>query len=356
VPVGQTRHAMAVRTTTIGSYPKPTYAPVANGFDQERGAWKPTPRYDELPSGDPAAAALDRATVEVVQEQVALGIDVQTDGEVRREHYIYYHLRHLDGFDFERLVGKVMRGGGWTADVPVVRGPIRAGGAFLPRDWRVAQTAADAHVKMTVPGPLTIAASTADEHYGDARALGAALADALNVEIRRLADAGCRWIQVDEPVFAREPEQALAYGVEHVERCFAGVDADVQRVVHICCGYPAALDQEDYPKADPGTYFELAGALDAAGVDAVSIEDAHRHNDLALLDRFTRTDVILGVVDIARTRVEPVEEIRERLEAAAARIGTERLLAAPDCGLTMLPRQTAAAKLRNLVAAAHGVG
>ncbi|MBA2476419.1 MAG: hypothetical protein H0V40_10750 [Actinobacteria bacterium] len=179
---------------------------------------------------------------------------------------------------------------------------------------------------------------------------------ALNTEIRALAAAGCRWIQIDEPVFARQPGKASDYGIELLARCFQGVPGEVTRVVHICCGYPSGLDLDEYPKADAESYFLLADALDAAPVDMVSIEDAHRHNDLRLLERFSRTAVVLGVVDIARTRVEAVEEIEARLSAAREHIDTHRLLAGPDCGLTMLGRELAVAKLTNLLAAARAVG
>ena len=292
---------------------------------------------------------------EVVAEQTGIGIDVPTDGEIRREHYIYYHCRQLEGFDFTSLVTRSMRDGGWVADVPAVTGPIRAGAAFLVRDWQVAQSATDQPVKLTLPGPLTIAASTHDAYYGDDRRLSDALAAALNVEILRLAEAGCRFVQIDEPVFAREPERALAFGIDAIARCFHGVPAEVRRIVHVCCGYPSSLDTEDYPKADRDAYFELADPLEAAPLDAVSIEDAHRHNDLRLLERFGSTTVILGLVDIARTRVETVDEIRRRLQAALEHIDAARLVAAPDCGLAMLDRTLAVAKLQNVVAAARDV-
>jgi len=340
-------------TTTIGSYPKPDYVPVANPFDLARGEWRPTR------SGEQTAAAagdeLERAVREVVAEQASIGIDVPTDGEIRRENYIYHHCRHLTGFDFGQLTEQVMREGGWRAGVPTVTGPIAAQEPFLELEWRSAQAGTSRPVKMTVPGPLTIMASTADAFYGDERRQAADLADALNVEIRRLAAAGCRWIQVDEPVFAREPEKALAFGIELLGRCFHGLPADVHRVVHICCGYPSGVDVEGYPKADPESYFLLADELEAAPIDAVSIEDAHRRNDLALLERFSRTVVILGLVDIARSRVETVTEMRKRLDAALGHIDGHRLIAAPDCGLTMLSRETARAKLTNLVAAARSV-
>ena len=175
---------------------------------------------------------------------------------------------------------------------------------------------------------MTIADSVANEFYPDPRSLGQALAEALNAEVRDLAAAGCRNIQVDEPVFARKPRQTLEYGIEHLERVFHGVPDGVQRIVHMCCGYPSALDVTDYPKADPQAYFRIAGAMDDASIDAVSIEDAHRHNDLSLLERYTRTTVLLGVVDVGRSRVEPVDEIAQRLGQAIEHIDPRRLVAA----------------------------
>jgi len=346
---------MAILTTTIGAYPKPDYAPVPNWFDLgETRREAPTEVYDRLVDPDQGdfVALLDRATEEVVREQDALGLDIPTDGEARREHYVYYHCRHLVGFDFDELTRRVMRHGSWAARVPTVTGPITASEPFLPRDWRVAQAVTEKPVKITVPGPLTIVDSTADSFYRDEKELAFALADAINVEVLRLASAGCRWIQVDEPVFARAPDRALAFGIEALARCFEGLETDVQKVVHICCGYPAALDQEDYPKADRQSYFALADALEAAPVDAISIEDAHRKNDLSLLERFGSTKVILGLVDISKTRVEGVEEISDRISDALNHIDSQRLIAAPDCGLTMLPRALAKRKLTNLVAAA----
>lgn len=349
---------MPVLTTTIGSYPKPSYAPGPNWFHVRRskaqGEWDPTRAYDEALKSMPAdaQALLDRAVVEVVREQVSAGIDVPTDGEIRREHYIYYHCRRLEGFDFAGLTKRAMRGGSWVAAVPTVTGPIRAGAPFLVADWRVAQGATDRPVKITIPGPLTIIDSTADKHYGDERRLAADLAAAINVEVRALAAAGCRWIQIDEPVFARAPDKALAYGIDLLARCFDGAAPSAKRAVHICCGYPSALDLETYPKADQGAYASFAAALDAAPIDAISIEDAHRHNDLSLLERFKRKTIIFGLVNIARTRVEPIDEIRARLTKALDHIDASRLIAAPDCGLIMLDRPTVVAKLTNLCAAA----
>ena len=122
--------------------------------------------------------------------------------------------------------------------------------------------------------------------------------------------------------------------------------------MHMCCGYPDRLDRDDYPKADPQAYVDLAGAVNASSVQAVSIEDAHRHNDLSLLELFTDTHVILGVVAVAKSRVETVDEVESRLRAALAHIDQDRLLAAPDCGLGLLGRDLARAKMAVLAAAA----
>ena len=346
-------------TTAIGAYPKPDEVPIKDWFQRDGGTdtAEPTAGYAETLRryGPRLEAILDRATVEVVREQVDLGIDVPTDGEVRRENYIHYHCRHLAGIDFEHLTEKQMRGH-YQALLPTIRGPVQAlRQPFLVRDWQVAQSATRNPVKITVPGPLTIGDSVADDFYRDPRIRGAALADALNVEIRRLAEAGCPVIQVDEPVFARRAEDALAFGLEHLERCFHKVPRGAERVVHVCCGYPDRLDAEDYPKAPREAYLQLADGLDEVAVDAVSIEDAHRPNDLALLERFARTKVIFGVIAIAKSRVEQVEEVRARLRSALDHIDPRRLIAAPDCGLGLLGRDLARDKLKVLAEAARSL-
>ena len=354
-------------TTTIGAFPKPDRTPIGDWFPKPDDAearssgegllkrWQRASYEQRLAqAGEAAEEAFARAIEEVVRDQVDAGIDVPTDGEVRRENYIFYQCRHLRGIDFEHLTEKVARDGAFTAQVPTITGAVAPRELVLARDWRIAQRVTDRPVKITLPGPMTIADSVADEFYRDPRAQGRALADALNAEVHALAAAGCRYIQVDEPVFARKPRQALDYGIEHLERVFHGVPGHVQRIVHMCCGYPSALDMADYPKADPQAYFRIADAMDDAAVDAVSIEDAHRHNDLSLLERYTRTTVLLGVVDVSRSRVESIDEIAGRLGEALRHIDPRRLVAAPDCGLGLLGRHLAVDKLSNMCAAAHG--
>ena len=351
---------MPLVTTTIGAWPKPAYVQLPDWFTHPQGpeAADPTAGWAGAMAalGEDAEAIIARGVAEAIDDQVGAGIDIPTDGEIARENYIHYHCRHLDGVSFERLEEKSVRNDAYRCWLPTIVGPVSAGAPFLPTDWRRAQSRTDRAVKITMPGPMTITDTTVDVHYDDRRALGRDLATALNREVRALADAGCRHIQIDEPVFARQPRAALDYGFENLERAFHGCPDHVSRTVHMCCGYPDRLDRTDYPKADPGSYAALADAIDDAAIDAVSIEDAHRPNDLRLLERFRRTTVVLGVIAIASSRVEDAGEIGDRLGAALDHIDAHRLIAAPDCGLALLGRELARRKLANLCEAARGVG
>ncbi len=353
---------MALTTTCLGAFPKPDWLPVRDWFQVEKGhtsaGSEVTRMYTEASAAADAEfeALLDEATRAAVEDQVACGIDIVTDGEQRRENYIHYHCRHLTGFDFDNLTHKVLRSGAYETDLPTIRGKIEPNSEhFLDHDWRIAQGFTDRPVKLTVPGPITIMDTTANDHYDDDRQLAFDLADALNHEIRALAAAGCKYIQVDEPLFARKPDEALAYGVDALERCFDGVPDDVTRVVHMCCGYPNHLDDTTYLKADPQCYFQIAEAMDQSSIHQLSLEDAHRHNDLSLYDRFKRITIVFGAIAIAKSRIETVEEVAGRIGEVLEHINRDRLVIAPDCGLGFLGRDLAMAKLKVMVAAAGEV-
>ena len=349
---------MAIQTTCIGAYPKPDYLQDNNWRETEetqpgniRGF-----NYVDSQANDVPKALLDRATAEAIADQVHCGVDIPTDGEQRRENYIHYHCRHLEGIDFQNLTRKIHRNGAAVADLPTITGKIiPRDGHFLDKDYEFAQSCTENSVKITLPGPITIMDTTADAFYHHDRALALDLAAVLNYEIRALAEAGCRHIQVDEPLFARNVDLALAVGIEALEKCFEGVPEQVVRTMHMCCGYPGHLDDEDYEKANPNSYRALAQALDACAVDNISIEDAHRHNDLSLLEQFQDSTVIFGCVAIATTRVETSEGIARRLGAALNHIDAHRLIAAPDCGLTLLGRDLAMTKLKRMCEAAGGL-
>lgn len=344
-------------TTCIGAYPKPSFLKLPDWFNLPDGpdSADPTKSWEVafLAMGDDAEQIVADASRQVVKDQVDAGIDIPTDGEVKRENYIHYHCRHLDGIDFARLSTRELRGGTYSAALPTITKRIRVRDTgFLVKDWQLAQSFTSRPVKITMPGPMTVTDTNANDFYDSERELGADIADALNREALALAEAGCQHIQVDEPVFARKPDQAIDYGVENLERVFHGLSVHVTKTMHMCCGYPDRLDRLDYPKADRNAYFEIIEAVDNSCVDSVSIEDAHRHNDLSLLDQISHTRVILGVVAIAKSRVETVDEITDRLEQALQHIDRDRLIAAPDCGLGLLGRDLSKAKLTNMCQAA----
>ncbi len=350
---------MPIQTTCIGAYPKPDYVKLPDWFNIPAGPDTSDPTKQWLDAlaelGPDANAIITRGIGEAVQDQVGAGIDIPTDGEISRENYIHYHCRHLHGIDFVNLTNKEVRGGTYSANLPTINGLVSVRDLFLADDWKRAQKFTDRPVKITMPGPMTVSDTNFDEFYKDPKKLGADIAEALNQEVLALAQAGCQHIQIDEPLFARRPQDALDYGFDNLERAFHGCPDHVVRTVHMCCGYPDRLDHPNYPKANPDAYMRIVDAIEDSSIDAVSFEDAHRPNDLALLERLKTTTAIFGVVAIAKSRVEPVDEIRQRLQAALNHIDRDRLIAAPDCGLGLLGRELAVAKMRNLSDAAKTV-
>ncbi len=201
-------------------------------------------------------------------------------------------------------------------------------------------------IKITIPGPMTISDNTSNEHYSDSKTMGIDLGNAINTEIKRLVDAGCKYIQVDEPLFARKPSEAIDYGIANLERCFHGCPKEIVKILHICCGYPDKLDAVDYPKAPLESYWKISEALNNSTIDEISLEDAHRNNNLDLLEKFSSKTIILGVVKIASSEMESEEKINQRVRQALEHIDKERLILAPDCGLSFLPKKLCLQKLK----------
>ena len=352
-----------LQTTTLGAFPKPDYVPIRDWFDYSRemcgmNSSQTTKDFtiDSATNTDNHEALFIRAAKEVIDFQIKAGISIPTDGEVRRENYIHYHCRHLNGFDFDSLEHRVLRDGAYESDLPAIRSAVsHSGKNYGPHDYLASQGVSPLPVKFTLPGPLTIMDTTADCFYNDRPKLNAALAETINREILALVDAGCQYIQVDEPLFARKVKDALDFGMEGLERCFHGVPKHVTRVVHMCCGYPDHLDDTDYKKADPDSYHQLSAAIDQAAFDQISIEDAHCCNNLDLLDKLPTKTVIFGAVAIASSRVETVDEIEARLRFALQHIDRDRLVVAPDCGLGLLTPELAVVKLRVMCEAAGRV-
>jgi 5-methyltetrahydropteroyltriglutamate--homocysteine methyltransferase len=345
-----------IKTTVIGSFPKPTYLKIPTWFAGKTGRLTTSYNvkdysnyYQQIP--DDHEQCLYRATKEIIELQDNLGIDILTDGEIKRENYINYHLRFLDGVDFDNLTEVASRNNAYRHQAPTVVGPVRAKDNFLSKDWKLAKQFTKKHLKVTLPGPMTIADTVANSYYKDKLDLLHDFAKAINFEILDLVKSGCKHIQVDEPLFARNPEFALKYGIKILESCFANVPADVSRIVHICCGYPDKLNGTDYPKAALDSYFKISEALDNSEIDVISLEDAHRNNSLELFKKFQKKAIILGIVNISSTEVETVQQIEGRLQQALRYLKPENLYVGPDCGLAMLPLDIAIKKLKNMVEA-----
>ena len=344
-------------TTVIGAYPKPKYLKITDWFNAKGGTdtAKPTELYeDEIKKmGSNADVVFQKAAAEVIKDQLDCGIDIITDGEIKRENYIHYHCRHLNGVDFNILTEKVARTGNYKCLLPTITSKISSADPFLVDEWKKNQSMSDKPVKVTIPGPMTITDTISNTYYKSDDEMGYDLATAINTEIKRLANAGCKYIQVDEPLFARKPENALAFGIENLEKCFEGVNNnDVEKITHICCGYPDKLDAVNYPKAPLDSYKKIAKSLDNSIIDSVSIEDAHRYNDLTFLKDYKNTKIIFGFIKIASSKIETVEEIEKRIHEVVKFISKEQLIAAPDCGLGHLSRELAMKKLKIMSLAA----
>jgi len=334
-----------MKTTTIGSYPKPSYLKISDWFQSNDNSPEDWEKAWSL-LGNKKDELIKKACQEVIKEQDKAGIDIITDGEVRRENYILYHCRHLKGIDFSKLIKKVVRSDSYESWFPTITSKVTAGESFLPKEWKMSQSFTKLPIKITIPGPMSISDNVSNEYYSNSKTMGIDLGNAIKSEIKRLVDIGCKYIQVDEPLFARKPSEAIDYGIDNLERCFHGWPKDIVNIVHICCGYPDVLDDEDYPKAPLESYWEISESLNSSIIDEISLEDAHRNNNLDLLDKFGSKTIILGVVKIASSEIESEEKIKQRVRQALEHIDKRRLILAPDCGLGLLPRKLCLQKLK----------
>eukprot|EP00747_Dinoflagellata_sp_TGD_P137579 gnl/TRDRNA2_/TRDRNA2_175699_c0_seq5.p1 gnl/TRDRNA2_/TRDRNA2_175699_c0~~gnl/TRDRNA2_/TRDRNA2_175699_c0_seq5.p1 ORF type:complete len:405 (+),score=84.57 gnl/TRDRNA2_/TRDRNA2_175699_c0_seq5:41-1255(+) len=365
-----------LKTTVIGSYPKPSYLKIPDFFnsgDVENKAgllgaglheYNAFLKSQTEESKQELEKTVIRACKEVIAKQCECGVDIVTDGEIRRENYLHYLCRFIEGISFEAPKEKSVRNGAYTAILPVITGKVSwRGGISCAEEWKKAQACAPegTHVKYTLPGPMTLIGSLEDAYYKNDAVLAEDLAKIVNMHVLELVEAGCKYIQIDECMFARKPDDCLAFGVRTLNMCFDGVkEGSIEKTMHMCCGYPGHVDQTDYPKADQSAYFKIAPALDKDScLDWISIEDAWCRNDLTLLSLFKNKKVILGTMNVSSSRVEEVGEMRSRLTEALKYIEPERLMVAPDCGLALLQGEKYGPllekKLKNMCLAAKGI-
>ena len=345
-----------VLTAIVGSYPKPAYLYAQSGrqllddvgftfYDLEEKVG--TAEFQQL---------LDRAAAEAIEDQNTAGIDLITDGEERRGHYVLYVLRGLAGIDFTRLTEKSIRDGRYTRQLPTVVGRLEWKRPILLEDYRFTAQRASGIAKIGLPGPSTVVDSVADAYYGgDREQMALDYAEAIRQEVASLVAAGCRVIQFDDPALLRYPEQAKAWGLEALQACFRGYEEDITTIVHICRGYPdKPLEAKGIAyKADANYYGQVLSWLSDSTIDIVSIEGEQSKLDLSVLPAIGSKTIMLGVLDVGENGIERVEYLVARGREALRYLPREQLILAPDCGMLQLSRQAARQKLANMAAAAQ---
>ena len=330
-----------IPTMLVGSYPQPNWLVdkqilLASGPPRVRMAqvWRPPAELLE--------EAQDDATLVALHDQERAGIDVVSDGEVRRESYFNRFATALDGIDIDNP-GTVPGRTGKPTTVPRVVGPIRRRAPVQVRDVAFLRAHTDKPIKITIPGAFTMAKMALDEHYGDLETLTMAFAGVLNEEVRELKAAGADVIQIDEPHMQAHPKEAGRFGLAAIDRALDGIPGPT--VVHLCFGYAYVVEHK------PSGYSFLP-ELDKCAATAISIEAAEPNLDPAILESLPSKQVVFGVIDLGSHDVETPELVARRLRGALRHIAPERLIAAPDCGMKYLPRDVAFGKLRALVCGA----
>ena len=333
--------AKLIPTTVVGSYPQPEWL-----VDREslRNRLPPRVRVRELwRIPEPfLEQAQDDATLVAIRDMERAGVDIITDGEIRRESYSNRFATALEGLDLDNP-GTALDRTGHPNPVPRVVGPIRRTRPVEVRDLEFLRRNTDHRVKITVPGPFTVTQQAQNDYYPDDRALALDLAAAINEEIKDLFAAGADVVQIDEPYLQARPEKARAYGVEVINRALEGVQGVT--ALHMCFGYAAVVHDR------PGQYAFLP-ELSECVVQQISIETAQPNLDLSALSALPNKTIILGVLNLGDNRVETAQEVADRLRTALRYVDPERLIAAPDCGMKYLPRDVAFGKLQAMVAGA----
>jgi 5-methyltetrahydropteroyltriglutamate--homocysteine methyltransferase len=323
----------------VGSLPKPAWLAAPNML---RAPWRL--------AGDELIDAQDDAVRLAILDQEQAGLTIVTDGEVRRRHYIWGFLDGLTGIDTENLGRARSRGGRYSETTEVARivGPVTRKGPVLLEACRFARAVTGRRLKVTMPGPMTIVDSVADEYYGaDRKTLAMKFAAILNAEARELSATGADVIQFDEPCFNIFLDEVEAWGIEALEACMNGVTA--KRAVHICYGYgtPTVLAWK-MKNTDWGQYGVTFPLLAKSSVNQVSLECAASRVDLAVLRELGAKDIMFGAIDVGTEEVETANTVADRLRRALQYVPAERLFPCTDCGLVPRSRAASRGKMRAL--------
>jgi len=327
--------------TLVGSYPQPDWL-----IDRKvlAGRFPPRTRAPELwrVAQPYLEDALRDATRLAVADQVNAGIDIVTDGEIRRESYSNFFATALEGVDFVNP-GEALDRSGEPVKVPRVVGPLRRKAPVCVADVKFLRSLTDRPIKYTIPGPFTMSQQAKNEYYASDRECALAYADALKEEINDLFAAGADVIQLDEPYMQARAAKAEAYGVEALNRAVEGVKG--KTALHICFGYAALIHER------PAAYSFLP-QLARANINQISIETAQSNLDCSILRELPGKEILLGVIDLSTPKVETVEVVKERVRRALPFIDASLVQLAPDCGMKYLARDVAFGKLSVMCQAA----
>jgi 5-methyltetrahydropteroyltriglutamate--homocysteine methyltransferase len=332
-------------TTVVGSYPQPEWL-----IDRDRLGDRLPPRVRARELWRVAEPFLeeaqDDATRLAVQDLERAGVDVITDGEMRRESYSNRFATALDGVDLDEP-GVALDRTGHPNPVPRVVGPLRRTRPVEVRDVEFLRSITDRRIKITVPGPFTMTHQAQNDHYADERSLALAYADAVNAELRDLKAAGADVVQIDEPYLQARPEQAKVYAVEAINRALENIEGDT--VLHTCFGYAHVV--KDRPSGYP-----FLRELGDCRATHLSLEAAQPNLDPKVLRDVPDKVIVLGVLDLGSGEAETPRLVAERIRKALTVLPPERLVVAPDCGMKYLSRDLAFRKLEAMVAGARLVG
>ncbi len=332
-------------TTVVGSYPQPSWL-----IDRERLAERLPPRVRarelwRVPQPF-LEEAQDDATRLAVGDMERAGVDVLTDGEMRRESYSNRFATALDGVDLDDP-GVALDRTGHENPVPRVAGPIRRTRPVEVRDVEFLRSITNRRIKITVPGPFTMTQQAQNDHYSDDRSLALAYAEAVNEELRDLKAAGADVVQIDEPYLQARPEPARDYAVDAINRALDGIEGDT--VLHTCFGYAHIVK-------DRLTGYPFLHELGDCLATHLSLEAAQPDLDPEVLRVVPEKTIILGVLDLGSSEVETPALVADRIRRALEVVGPRRLIVAPDCGMKYLPRERAFRKLEAMVAGARLAG
>ena len=330
------------QTTLAGSLPKPSWL-------AETGTLWPAWRQE--------GAALDQAKADAtllwLKEQEDAGIDIVTDGEQSRQHFVHGFLEHVEGIDFNQKVKMGIRNNRYDAMVPTVVGELRLRGRVHQTEARLLRAHTGRKIKFTLPGPMTIIDTLADAHYGDRVKMAFAFARLLNQEARGLEADGIDIVQFDEPAFNVYMAEAVAWGVDALHVAIEGLRC--KTAVHICYGYgiEANIRWKDGLGEEWRQYEQVFPALAASRIDQVSLECANSRVPMRLMELLAGKDVMVGVIDVASDTVETPEAVAATITEALRYVPRDRLFPCTNCGMAPMDRTIAAAKLRALAAGAR---